>query len=78
MKKIKSVIASPYFITSLFVFKMMVYYSLIEVHRLEIVMIILSLVRMGSNIYSVWTKQNEKEERDIPDGILPSQLTDVC
>ncbi len=47
MKKMKSVIASPYFITFLFAFKMMVYYSLIEVHRLEIVMIILSLIVWG-------------------------------
>ena len=44
MKKLKSVFASPYFITLLFAFKMMVYYSLIEVHRLEAVMIILSLI----------------------------------
>lgn len=47
MKKLKSVFASPYFIIFLFAFKMMVYYSLIEVHRLEIVMIILSLLVWG-------------------------------
>ncbi len=47
MRKIKSVFASPYFIAFLFVLKMMVYYSLIEVHRMEMVMIVLSLIVWG-------------------------------
>ncbi len=64
MKKIKSVIASPYFITSLFVFKMMVYYSLIEVHRLEIVMIILSLVVWGV-IFILFGRSKMKRKKGI-------------
>ncbi len=47
MIKLKRVIASPYFIMFLFAFKMMVYYSLIEVHRLEMIMILLSLIVWG-------------------------------
>ncbi len=48
MKRLKEVFVSPYFVILLFVFKMMVYYSLIEVHRLELVMIGLSLVVWGA------------------------------
>lgn len=44
MKKLKEIIASPYFVSFLFVFKMAVYYSLIEVNKMEIVMIIVSLL----------------------------------
>lgn len=44
MKKIKEILASPYFITFLFVFKMMVYYALIDVNKMELVMICLSLI----------------------------------
>jgi phosphoglycerol transferase MdoB-like AlkP superfamily enzyme len=64
MKKIKSVIASPYFITFLFVFKMMVYYSLIEVHRLEIVMIILSLIVWGV-IFVLFGRSKIKRKKGI-------------
>ncbi len=48
MKKIKRIIISPYFVILLFVFKMMVYYSLIEVHRMELVMIGFSLLVWGA------------------------------
>ncbi len=44
MKKLKEILASPYLIAFLFVFKMMIYYSLIDVHNMEIILIILSLV----------------------------------
>ncbi len=48
MKKLKGIIGSPYFVIFLFVFKMMVYYSLIKVNRMEIVMIVLSLIVWGT------------------------------
>ncbi len=48
MKKLKELLISPYFVILLFVLKMMVYYSLIEVHRMELVMIGLSLVVWGA------------------------------
>ncbi|MGF7146098.1 phosphoglycerol transferase MdoB-like AlkP superfamily enzyme [Anaerotaenia torta] len=44
MKKLKEILASPYLIALLFVGKMAVYYSLIRVHRMEIVMIAFSLI----------------------------------
>lgn len=47
MKKIKELLASPYFIGILFASKMAVYYALIEVHRMELIMILMSLVVWG-------------------------------
>ena len=43
MKKIKDLLTSPYFIGILFASKMAVYYALIEVHRMELIMILMSL-----------------------------------
>lgn len=64
MKKIKDFCASPYFITALFVFKMMVYYSLIEVHRMELVLIIISLL-VWSAIYICFGRSELKRKRGI-------------
>lgn len=44
MKKIKEFLASPSFIIALFIGKMAIYYSLIEVNKMEAIMIILSLL----------------------------------
>lgn len=44
MNKLRKILESPAFIASLFIFKMTVYYVLIEVNRMEILMIILSLI----------------------------------
>ena len=64
MKKIKEILASTYFIAILFVFKMMVYYSLIEVNQLEIVLILISLVVWGG-IYFCFSKCGLKRKREI-------------
>lgn len=48
MKKIKEFLASPYFITSLFIGKMALYYALIDVNNLELLMIIVSLAIWGT------------------------------
>ena len=64
MKRIKEILASPYFVTFLFVFKMMVYYSLIEVNRMEIVMIVLSLVVWGA-IYICFGRCALKRKTEI-------------
>lgn len=59
MKKIKERTASPYFIIFLFVIKMMLYYSLIEVNRMELVMIIVSLI-LWSAIFLCFGKSGKK------------------
>lgn len=48
MKKLKVFLASPYFIGILFALKMLVYYTLIEVNRMEVIMIIISLAVWGT------------------------------
>ena len=64
MKRLKEILASPYFVTFLFVFKMMVYYSLIEVNRMEIIMIVLSLVVWGA-IYICFGTSALKRKTEI-------------
>ena len=64
MKRIKDFLSSPYFIICLFVGKMMVYYSLIKVHRLEILMIVLSLIVWGS-IFICFGKSALKRKKGI-------------
>ncbi|MDD4113963.1 MAG: LTA synthase family protein [Herbinix sp.] len=44
MKKIKQLILSPYCISTLFALKMMVYYALIDVNRMELILILMSMV----------------------------------
>ena len=44
MNRIKNVLISPFFIAVLFAFKMVIYYSLIKVNRLELVLILISLL----------------------------------
>ncbi|CUH93649.1 LTA synthase family protein [Herbinix luporum] len=43
MKKVKEFILSPYFIAALFALKMIVYYALIDVNRMWIILIIISM-----------------------------------
>ncbi len=64
MKRLKEIIASPYFVTFLFVFKMAVYYSLIEVNRMEIVMIVLSLI-VWAAIYICFGRSGLKRKTGI-------------
>lgn len=64
MKKLKELFASPYFIAILFALKMMVYYALIEVNRMEIIMIILSLVLWGG-IFICFCRSGLKRKRAI-------------
>ncbi len=64
MKRLKEIIASPYFVTFLFVFKMMVYYSLIKVNRMEIVMIVLSLI-VWAAIYICFGRSGLKRKTGI-------------
>mgnify|MGYP001172733154 CR=1 FL=1 len=44
MNRIKNVLISPFFIAILFAFKMVIYYSLIKVNRLEVLLILISLL----------------------------------
>ena len=64
MKKVKEIIASPYFISILFALKMMVYYALIKVTRMELVMIIISLVVWGT-IFVCFSRSGLKRKRGI-------------
>ncbi len=64
MKKIKEIFASPYFIAFLFIFKMGVYYGLIEVNNMEIVMIILSLI-VWATIFICFGRSGLKRKRAI-------------
>lgn len=64
MKKVKELLASPYALALLFVFKMAVYYSLIEVNNLEAVMIILSLL-VWATIFICFGRSGLKGKRGI-------------
>jgi lipoteichoic acid synthase len=64
MKRLKNIIASPYFVTFLFIFKMAVYYSLIKVNRMEIVMIVLSLI-VWATIYICFGRSDIKGKKGI-------------
>ena len=64
MKRLKELIASPYFVIFLFVFKMTVYYSLIKVNRMEIVMIVLSLI-VWATIYICFGRSGLKRKSGI-------------
>jgi lipoteichoic acid synthase len=64
MKKIKEIISSPYLIAFLFLFKMLVYYSLIEVNQMEVIMILLSLVVWGA-IFICFSRCGLKQKRFI-------------
>jgi phosphoglycerol transferase MdoB-like AlkP superfamily enzyme len=64
MKKIKNILASPYLIAVLFIFKMAVYYSLINANRLEIIMIILSLV-VWATIFICFNRSGLKRKRGM-------------
>lgn len=47
LKNIKKFILSPYCISALFALKMMIYYALIDVKRMELILIIISMVVWG-------------------------------
>ncbi len=64
MKKCKELLTSPYFIIVLFILKMMLYYSLIEVRSMEAVFIILSLA-VFSTIYICFGRSKLKSKRFI-------------
>ncbi len=64
MKKCKEMLASPYFIIILFVFKMMVYYSLINVNRMEVVLIIVSLI-VWATIFVCFGRSRLKRKRFV-------------
>jgi lipoteichoic acid synthase len=64
MKKLKEILASPYFISFLFVFKMMLYYSLIKVTRMELVLIVLSLI-VWATIFALFGRSGLKRKRAI-------------
>lgn len=64
MKRAKEILSSPYLIAVLFIFKMAVYYALINVNKLEIIMIILSLV-VWATIFICFNRSGLKRKRGI-------------
>lgn len=60
--KVKDIIKSPYFITLLFLFKMVVYYSLIEVNKMEVIITFVSLVVWGTIFlcFSQWKRKGKR------------------
>lgn len=62
MKKLKQIFASPYFITILFVLKMMIYYSLIKVTNMEIVLISVSLLAWAT-IFILFGRSTMKKKQ---------------
>ncbi len=64
MKKLKDILASPYFIASLFVLKMMIYYSLIHVTNMEIILIAVSLI-VWTTIFILFGRSNLKKKRFV-------------
>ena len=53
MKRLKKFILSPYCISALFALKMMIYYALIDVNKMELVLIIISMAVWGLILYSL-------------------------
>ncbi|NLP35591.1 MAG: sulfatase-like hydrolase/transferase [Clostridiales bacterium] len=64
MKRFIELLNMPYFIAVLFAFKMMVYYSLIKVNRMEIVHILISVLIWGT-IFLCFSKCGLKRKRGI-------------
>ncbi|HHU70463.1 MAG TPA: LTA synthase family protein [Clostridiales bacterium] len=64
MNRIKNVLISPFFIAILFAFKMVIYYSLIKVNRLELVLILISLL-VWSGIFIGCGKLGLKRKRVV-------------
>ena len=62
MKKLKEFLASPYLIALLFIFKMGLYYALIDVNSMEILMTIFSLVIWGT-IFICFGRSGLKKKR---------------
>lgn len=64
MKRLKKLFISPYFIAGLFAMKMVIYYSLIEVNKMETILILFSLVLWGA-IFVCLGKCGLKRKRGI-------------
>lgn len=64
MDKFKKLIMSPYFTTALFALKMMIYYILIDVNRMELLLIIISMAVWGI-IYVCFGRSGLKRKRSI-------------
>lgn len=64
MKAIKKFIMTPYFITILFALKMMIYYILIDVNRMELILIIMSMAVWGI-IYVCFGRSGLKRKSGI-------------
>ncbi|TAH74914.1 MAG: hypothetical protein EWM47_01155 [Anaerolineaceae bacterium] len=64
MKKIKEFILSPYCISALFALKMMIYYALIDVNRMELILILISMVVWGI-IFMFFGRCGLKRKRGI-------------
>lgn len=64
MNRIRNVLISPFFIAILFAFKMVIYYSLIKVNRLELLLILISLL-VWSGIFIACGKLGLKRKRFV-------------
>lgn len=64
MKRLKEFIVSPYFIAALFAVKMMIYYALIDVNRMELMLICISMVVWGI-IFVFFGRSGLKRKRGI-------------
>jgi phosphoglycerol transferase MdoB-like AlkP superfamily enzyme len=64
LKRIKEFILTPYCISALFALKMMIYYALIEVNRMEIIMIFISMAVWGI-IFMFFGRCGLKRKRGI-------------
>lgn len=64
MKKLKVILTSPYFIAFLFVLKMMLYYALIDVRRMEMAFIFISFA-VWSSIFISFGRMKLKRKRFI-------------
>jgi phosphoglycerol transferase MdoB-like AlkP superfamily enzyme len=64
MKKFKEILTSPYFITFLFVLKMILYYALIEVRSMEVILILLSFA-VFATIFICFGRSKLKRKRFV-------------
>lgn len=64
LKRIKEFIVSPYFIAALFALKMMIYYALIDVNRMELIMIGISMM-VWAAIFVFFGRSGLKRKRGI-------------
>ncbi len=64
MKKLKKLIKSPYCISALFALKMMIYYALIDVKRMELILVFISMAVWGI-IFMFFGRCGLKRKRGI-------------